>query len=54
MLVCYECPNAHALKNDAKSRIESITDPAKRAAAVEKIAVRLDNIPYWVDYAKKL
>ena len=37
-----------------KERIEGIADPARRAATIRKIAEKLGDDNYWVDYASKL
>jgi len=37
-----------------KGRIESVSDPKKRQNATAKIAERLGDVDYWVDYASKL
>jgi hypothetical protein len=37
-----------------KQRIESITDPARKATTVRKIAEKLGDDDYWVEYAAKL
>ena len=37
-----------------KSRIESIPDPAKKMAVIRKVAEKLGDDDYWVDYAAKL
>ena len=37
-----------------KQRIESITDPNKKATTVRKIAEKLGDDDYWVEYAAKL
>jgi hypothetical protein len=37
-----------------KQRIESIADPAKKATTVRKIAEKLGDDDYWVEYAAKL
>ena len=37
-----------------KQRIEAISDPLKQAATIRKIAEKLGDDDYWVDYASKL
>ena len=37
-----------------KERIEAISDPLKQAATIRKIAEKLGDDDYWVDYASKL
>jgi hypothetical protein len=37
-----------------RSRIESLKDPTKRAGTVSKIAERLGDTNYWIDYAARL
>jgi hypothetical protein len=37
-----------------KQRIEAISDPSKQAATIRKIAEKLGDDDYWVDYASKL
>ena len=37
-----------------KQRIEGISDPVRREGTIRKIAERLGDDDYWVDYASKL
>ena len=37
-----------------KQRIEAISDPSKQAATIRKIAEKLGDDDYWVEYASKL
>jgi hypothetical protein len=43
-----------ALVEYLKNRIEGIADPKKREITVSKIAEKLGDLGYWVDYAGKL
>lgn len=42
------------LRESLRERIERISDPEKRNASVGKIAEKLGDTDYWVEYAKKL
>ena len=42
------------LRDSLRERIERISDPDKRNASVGKIAEKLGDTEYWVEYAKKL
>lgn len=42
------------LRDSLRERIERISDPEKRNASVGKIAEKLGDTEYWVEYARKL